>query len=288
VVVNWNLPSQTRDCVSSLLASDYPSLRVLLVDNGSTDGSLEILREAFPSLDVLALAQNRGFAAGTNAGIEWAVASGADAVLLVNNDAVVAPDMVSKLVAASSPLVGVVMPRIDVWSTKQLWHAGARRRGMYPLPRPLLSRDLVHGEPATIDYAVGCVLLVRRVVLERVGRLDQRYFMYYEDLDFSDRVRAAGFRIAVVPYARAWHHVGSSLRNDEPHRIYLITRSRTVWCRARPPSVAAVAWWLSLAYHLGGDLLYTIRTRNGDVARAALTGLRDGWRTGLAVKDSVG
>jgi GT2 family glycosyltransferase len=276
VVVNWNLASQTRDCIRSLLASEYPGLRVLLVDNGSTDGSVEGLRESFPTFDILALPQNRGFAAGTNAGIQWAATAGAGAVLLVNNDAIVAPDMVSKLVAATNPVVGVVMPRIDVWSTDRLWHAGARRQGINPLPRPLLDRDLALGEPVAIDYAVGCVLLIRQIVIDRVGMLDERYFMYYEDLDFSERVRAAGFQIAVVPHARAWHRVGSSLRHDGPRRAYLITRYRTVWCRSQSPRPSAAAWWLSLAYRTGGYLAHALRTRDGDLARAVLTGLKDG------------
>jgi GT2 family glycosyltransferase len=201
-------------------------------------------------------------------------------VLLVNNDAVVAPDAVAKLVAATDTQVGVVMPRIDVWSTSQLWHAGARRRGINPLPQPLRVPDLAHRQPVPIDFAVGCVLLVRRRVFERVGLFDERYFMYYEDLDFSTRVRAAGFGLAVVPTARAWHHVGSSLLYDSPRRTYLITRYRAVWCRAQTPSVSAVAWWLSLAYRTGGYLLHAGRKRNGDLARAVLTGLRDGLGNG--------
>jgi GT2 family glycosyltransferase len=256
---------------------------MLLVDNGSTDGSLEIVCEAFPSVDVLALPQNRGFAAGTNAGIRSAMAAGADAVLLVNNDAIVAPDTVSKLVAATNPLVGVVMPRIDLWSTKQLWHAGARRQGISPLPRAVRSRDLTTGEPMAIDYAVGCVLLVRRQVFDRVGLFDERYFMYYEDLDFSTRVRASGFELAVVPTARAWHHVGASLPFVSPRHTYLVTRYRAVWCRAQTPSLSAVAWWLSLAYRTGTYLLHAGRTLNREQAHAVLTGLRDGLGNGPAV-----
>jgi GT2 family glycosyltransferase len=278
VVLNWNLAAETRTCVERLLASDYPNLRVIVVDNGSTDGSVDFLRSQFPDVEVLALPKNRGYAAGNNVGITHALSLGAEWVLLVNNDAVLAPDAISRLVEASTPDAGLLMPRVDAHPSGKLWAAGARVRGIYPLPRPVDARELATGHPIEIDYAIGCVLLIRRSVLMTVGLLDERYFMYYEDLDLSARARVAGFRIFVVPSACAAHQVGASLKKDTSRRVYLITRYRTVWCRSQVPGFTAAAWWGALLVGtlrgIVGALLDADRSR----AAAIVRGIRDGFR----------
>ncbi len=280
IVLNWNLPDVTCVCVENLVACDYPNLLVIVVDNGSTDDSVSTIRSRFPGVEMVALPVNRGYAAGNNAGIVRALDAGADWILLVNNDATLAPDAVSQMLAAGGPKIGLIMPRIDEKLSGRLWRAGSRVHGLYPLPRRLAERDFVDGTPLEIDFAVGCVLMIRRDVFEGVGFLDERYFMYYEDLDFSSRVRAAGYRIMVAPKARAWHTVGASLQRNSPRRTYLLTRFRTVWCRSQALDVAGIAWWAALT-------LASLRTlidaeTHGDLNRAAavIRGLRDGlWQS---------
>jgi GT2 family glycosyltransferase len=277
VVLNWNLPADTCACVRSLLASDYPNLSVVVVDNGSSDDSVGILRREWPDLPLVRLPDNLGYAGGNNAGIRQALESGAEYVLLVNNDAFLARDAIDKLVDATNNHVGVAVPRIDVRSTGDLWNAGARRGRIVPLPRLVEERDLAAGQPLSLDFAVGCVLLVRRDVFESVGLLDQRYFAYYEDLDFSSRVRAAGFAIVAIPGARAWHEVGASTRHDTPRRTYLQLRSRTLWCLRQPFGLAGILWWLTLAGHAVRYASLGIRTGERRHAIETLRGLRDGW-----------
>lgn len=247
VIVNWNLPNDTIACVRHLRNSISRIHEIVVVDNGSRDDSVQRLHDAFPDLEVLSLPENRGFAAGSNAGIRRALETEADWILLVNNDAVLAVDTVSQLVAAGETERALVMPRIDVLPAGRLWHAGARNRRWVPLPSRLTERDIDQGQIQDIDYVVGCVLLVHREVFERIGLFDETYFMYYEDLDFSIRARRAGYHLLVVPSALAWHRIGASLNDAEGRRAYLQTRQKTIWCRAQPFGVAALAWWASLA-----------------------------------------
>lgn len=246
IVLNWNLPRETFACIESLLSSDYPDLQVIVVDNGSTDGSPDLIRTRFPGIEVLALPENRGYAAGNNVGIVRALSLGAEWVLIVNNDAIVAADTISNLVVETRSRAGIAMPRIDAWPSGGLWRAGARVSGLYPLPRSIREGELAVGKPISIDYAIGCVLLIHRTVLERIGLFDEGYFMYYEDLDFSARARTAGIPIIVVPSARAWHKIGTSLKANSPRRTYLQTRYRTRWCRAQKPSFRTLVWWIAL------------------------------------------
>jgi GT2 family glycosyltransferase len=273
------------------MANNYPGLRIIVVDNGSTDNSVEVLRREFPAIELVALATNQGYSTGNNAGIRHALDAGATHVLLVNNDAVLAPEAIGDLVdGAERASALVAVPRIDRLGTSSLWSAGARRGGVLPLPRDLGERDLLSGEPTTIDFAVGCVLLIHRDVFEVIGLFDPRYFAYYEDLEFSARVHAAGFRMVCVPMAHAWHAVGLSTRSAPPHRTYLQMRSRTLWCRVQRTGLAAIAWWLTLVSRLIGTVAFSLRTGQRGYVSAAWRGLLDGMRipvTGAAPRLGV-
>lgn len=279
VVVNWNLPDETRTCLESLRAADGNVPAISLVDNGSTDDSVAIFQQCYPEVDLITLPENRGYAAANNIGIKHALDKGAEWVLLVNNDVILAHDAPSGLIqGVTRGGYDIVMPRIDVLGTETLWHVGAVRRRWNPLPRPLTVEDIADGAPKDVDYAVGCVLLIHRRVFERIGLLDEQYFVYYEDLDFCTRAAKAGFRIGSVPSARAWHHVSASSRNDTPRRAYLITRQRTLWCRSQGVGFAAGVWWLAHIHGLWRGLLGGLLRRDHRLIRAIISGLSDGIR----------
>jgi hypothetical protein len=155
VVLNWNLGEVTVRCVERLRSSTYPRLQVVVVDNGSSDGSVEQLRATFSDVDVLAISENRGYAEGVNVGIRHALALGAEWVLLVNNDAEVAPEAITKLVAAAGSTIGLVTPRIDALPSGRLWHAGARTSRLTLLPYELGPAELAKGHTLRVDYATG-------------------------------------------------------------------------------------------------------------------------------------
>jgi len=255
VVLGWNLKEETLACGQSLRALGYAGLRLVFVDNGSTDGSAALLRDRFPEAEVVELGRNVGIAAGYNAGLERALALGCDFGLILNNDTLFAPGLLDRLVeaAARHPEAGVLMPKIVYESDRdRIWSAGARRRAFPPgvvfvgLGRP-------DGPPfdveRDVEYAPSCALLIRRATLERVGLFDPGYFFYYDDWDYCERVRRAGQTIRYVPAATVYHKVSlSTARSSKPARWwYVMGRSAVLYYRRyyRPflPSLALYAGW---------------------------------------------
>jgi GT2 family glycosyltransferase len=216
VVVNWNQRVMTLECLASLAKVTYTPYRTLLVDNGSSDGSAEAVRAAFPAVEVLPLPRNRLFAGGNNAGIQHALTAGADMVMLLNNDTLIDPACVGHLVAGmkANSAIGMTVPKIFyAVEPARLWYAGGRVSFATGSMSHRGIRELDHGQfdqPGETEYATGCCLLVTRGVIERIGLLDETYKMYAEDADWSLRAREAGYRIQYVPAARVWHRLSVS------------------------------------------------------------------------------
>ncbi len=216
LVVNWNGREMTLECIESLQRSTYANQRILIVDNASTDGSVAAIRSRYPDVDILPLPDNRRFAGGTNAGIQYALTHGADFVLLLNNDTIVAPGYLEPMVEriCSDGSIGIVAPKILYHSAPDtLWYAG----GMISFwtgtmkHRGIRERDLGQRDDAgETDYASGCCLLARRELVNAVGLLDESYFMYTEDADWCMRARRAGYRIVYEPRATIWHRLSVS------------------------------------------------------------------------------
>lgn len=285
VVLNWNLPTETADCVASLLAGDYSHQRVLVVDNGSTDDSVACLRARFGTqIEIIETGANLYFAGGMNAGLRWALEAGAEWVLLMNNDTFVAPDMLSRLVqtALEHPPAGIVAPMIYLAHDRtRIWTLGSRRARWWPLPRDVGRGELDRGQyaqPFAIDYAQACCMLISREVLSRVGLLDERYRMYYEDADFSVRAQQAGFTILVEPRARMWHLVSASANREAVTTRYQRTRYRVRFYRQHARGGMAWLTHLALCAQEVGRMGLALARGRADLARATWRGLRDGYR----------
>jgi GT2 family glycosyltransferase len=199
---------------------------VVIVDNASTDGSDAEIQRRFPDVILIHNARNKGFAAGNNVGIRYALEHGADCVLLLNNDAVLDRSAVNTMVSAlfADSRRGVVVPKIYFHSPdidRRIWAAGARWRTLPPrvTMRGYRKRDFgQHDSSGPVEYATGCVLLVRRETFEKVGLLDESYFMYQEDYAFCDRVRASGLTLWYTSAAIAYHLVSASTGEGSPRK----------------------------------------------------------------------
>ncbi len=217
VVLTWNGRDLTLDCLRSLEAVTTPNVRTMVVDNASSDGTVEAIRARYGArVDVVANASNLGYAGGNNVGIKKALDDGARFVLLLNNDTTVAPTFVDELVRAAreSDAVGIAAPKIyyaqppnRIWyagGVISLWKGTARHIGIREVDRGQ------HDRARDVDYASGCALLARREVFERVGFLDEGYRAYFEDADLCVRAARAGYRIRYVPAAQVWHRISAS------------------------------------------------------------------------------
>lgn len=282
VTVNWNRRDDTLECLESLCALDYPDLRILAVDNASSDGSPQAIAARFPQVEQLLNPENLSFGGGFNAGIRHALAAGADYVFIINNDTTLAPGSVSALVAQDAPGAGLLAPVIYyAHQPNILWSAGGRT-SPYTLEKndPLQGRPDPARWPAALeqDFVTGCCMLLPRRTLERVGLFDEAFRLYYEDSDLCLRVRRAGLRILVVPEAKVWHKVASSSGgSSSPNERYWMARSSLRFFRkhARGRQVPAIFLW-----RLGSALRTTLRLalgRRWPSLRAYWRGLRDGW-----------
>ncbi len=279
VIVNWNRADDTIECLQALEGSDYSDYRPLVVDNGSTDGSPDAIRAAFPAVEMIANKDNLGFARANNIGIEHALRQGADYVFLLNNDTLVDGRLLTELVAVgeSDPQIGMLAPKIYYHDGgSRLWSAGARWR-RFP-PRVTIIGYGREDRPAysvqrEADYATGCAMLVKRGVFERVGMFDPAFFMYHEDYDFSARVRRGGYRIVYVPQAVMWHKVSASTGEESPLKWYYLGKYIVPLYlkHFRPPR-------LSLALFVLWVLARETTKGNARYLGSYLRGLRDGWR----------
>ena len=216
IILNWNGKDDTLECLASLANPGHSNFRIVVVDNGSTDGSAQAIRSRFPDVTILELAQNLRFAGGNNTGIAFALENGADGVLLLNNDTVAEEGFLGPLVERmqSDDRIGMVAPKILYYAPPdRIWFAGARIRYWLGTMAHIGIREEdrgqynVHGET---DYATGCCVLVRKSVIETAGMLDESYFMYAEDADWSVRARKNGFRIMYEPRSEIHHKVSVS------------------------------------------------------------------------------
>jgi GT2 family glycosyltransferase len=222
VIVNWNRPLDTIECIESLAAVTYENHRTIVVDNGSDNGSVEQIRAATSGVEILANRRNLGFSGGVNVGITRALELEAAYIFLLNNDAVVAPDFLEPLVAAcqADRSIGIAGPAVYRFETGEPFSVGGWPRRFLPL----LVRGVVPSlqdkaeeasPPRELAYVWGQGMLIRRQVVERVGLFDPDFFMYYEDCDFCLRTSRRGFRIVYVPQSRVWHKVARSTSGDE-------------------------------------------------------------------------
>jgi GT2 family glycosyltransferase len=231
VILNTNRRADTLACLASLALSTYPAQEIVVVDNASTDGSLEAVGSAFPAVHTLPLAENRGYAGNNNAGIAWALEHGAEWVLVLNEDTVLAPDCVARLVEAgeSGPRVGIVGPTVYHFDEPTVIQSagGNLSRGWLPQHRGQNQADtgqFAAAEP--VDWLSGCGLLVRRALIEQVGVLDERFFIYWEEVDWCLRAARAGWRLLHAPQARLWHKGVQRHYHPAPGVTYYSTRNR--------------------------------------------------------------
>ena len=256
IILNWNNRQITSDCIRSVLAMDGSDIAILVVDNGSTDGSAEILRQEFPEITVLPQGRNLGFAAGSNVGMRLALANDAEYVLLLNNDTIVGPDLIREMLSAMQhdARIAAVCPKIYFADRPELlWYAGAdfslwtgtgKHRGWKEVDRGQ------YDQQQEITQATGCAMLVRCNVLREVGLLDEQFWAYAEDLDWSVRFLKRGYRLAFAPKARLWHSDGFTAvkllgSGSQAVRQFLSTRNMVFVGRKH------LRWWQIPTYVIG-------------------------------------
>lgn len=243
LILNWNNWADTINCVRSCLSLEIQDAHLLVIDNGSTDGSEDEIRNAHPSVEVIQTGGNLGFAGGNNVGIKHALARGADYVWLLNNDTMVEPQALAEIlkVAAADDKIGMVGSKICCLDKPEiLWFAGAHIPGdePYNLQHTGLGKKDVgqHDEIQQSDYITGCSLLARREMIEAVGVLDAGYFLYFEDADWSVRARKAGWKLVYCPTSKIYHKISASTGGSTtPYVSFYMSRNMLYFVKKNFP-----------------------------------------------------
>lgn len=284
VLVNYNGKDYNEACIESVRANRIDGeVRIIVVDNASGDGSMEILQERYRTEEQIELAQlddNYGFSYANNVGIRLARTWGADAVLLLNNDTEIEETMLQELLAcAKRHPDSMIVPKIYYSDARErIWSAGG---SVSPVIRKVRHIGLDEEDRGQYDeerrtfFATGCCLLLPMQVIERAGVLDERFFLYYEDTEYSFRLRELGIDIFYCPKAVMYHKVGASSRGaDSPLCAYYIARNWLLCSRLR----IGRRYPLFLVYYVVNRtaccLLWLLRGK-GALVRATWRGIRD-------------
>ena len=237
ILLNWNNWHETRECLESLEKLDYVNAEIVIVDNGSTNGDGEKIQEFFlvpkPYTPHLIFNDaNLGFAGGNNVGIKYALERGAHYVMLLNNDAIAAPDFLTNLVRAaeSDSSYGILGSRIYQYGTDEVAFDGGRvnqwlTKGEHIISTGTVLVDIDQDCPREVDYITGAAMLVRGEVIKKIGLMREEYFLYYEDVDWCLRARKAGYKCALVSTSKVWHKVSTTTKEGSPSYIYYHTRN---------------------------------------------------------------
>lgn len=273
VIVNWNGKHHLPECLASVRAQTFRDFEVILVDNGSTDGSAAWVREAFPEVSLVALPDNQGFCGGNNVGIR---AARGEYIALLNNDTEVEPEWLGELVRhiRQDPSIAACDSKILYFDQRdRIWSAGA----VYTIAgscewRGHGQRDGEIVEPAEVFTANACSALYARRVLDEIGALDEDFFAGYEDVDWSFRAHLRGYRIVNVPSSRVYHKVSATHQFNSPTYVYHGQRNvAAVFVKNMPTSLLLKYGGLHLLY-TAGSLVYF--ARQGRLS-AFLRGKRD-------------
>lgn len=262
IIPNWNLRIELVDCLNSLLRSTYKGLVTIVVDNGSTDDSVEVVKDNFPDVQIIKSNKNLGFAGGVNLGIRKGLKLGAKYFLVLNNDTVVPPETIGELFSVMElhPELGIIAPKVLYYDNPSItFSLGDKVYPYMPLPIPVgkMKIDKDNNEQIMVfDYLFGCALLIRKDVIEKIGLFDTSYFMFYEDADYCRRAREAGYLLARIANARILHKGSVSVKKEKPMMTFYRARNRLRFFRRYRHGIHPIITFMALSI---GSLWRVIR-----------------------------
>lgn len=261
IILNWNGWQDTVECVESCRKLNYPNFRILIVDNGSTDCSEAILRERFPDIEIISTGENLGFAGGNNFGIKYVIKKGADYIWLLNNDTIVNAETLSALVEIANldRKIGIVGSKIYYFDNPtKIWFAGGYINWDLGITEHFGIKEFDRGQYEVIkevDFITGCSLLIKKEVIEKIGLMEEDYFLYYEDVEWCIRAQRAGYKTVYVPKSMLWHKVSASGGGTEsPLVLYYNCRNSMFFYKRYLPTHKWMRLYMKLLRRYWGNI----------------------------------
>lgn len=290
VIVSWNSFDITANCLRSLRELQYDDFETIVVDNGSEDDSVAQFIEHFPEIKLLRNTENKGFTGGNNTGIQYALDEEKELIMLLNNDTLVTPDFANILVGQlkADDSIGAIQPKIMYNQEHNIiWNAGGKFNAFFSLSKPIGLDEIdsgQHDEAKDVDWITGCCFLVRSEIVKKVGLLDDKFFIYYEDSDWSFKIKAEGYRLRYEPKALIYHEVGMSNKNRNGHNEgnispfthYQVVRNHLFMVKRYARGINIIGSWSNQFFKIGGYLFYFLLKRKFKKFKAVWKGLKDG------------
>lgn len=283
ILVNYNGKQYNDKCIKSILNSTIcEQIQIIIVDNASTDGSLEELRNQWDNNDqvhIIPLKENYGFSKANNEGIRWSVKRGIEYFLLLNNDTEIEPYTIERMVDSQKKTEAIIVPKIFYADRPDIiWYAGGdfshiiKKQSNSGINR----RDSAkYMRSRYCGFANGCCLLLTKKIIKKMGLLDERFFLYGEDTEYSLRAKERGIAIWYCADAVVYHKVnGSSKGNENPDNAYYITRNWLICNRLHMKGRFPVFLCYFLLNRLAWIVIWTAQGRREQV-RALGAGVRD-------------
>ncbi|MFM1962343.1 MAG: hypothetical protein RLZZ172_1188 [Bacteroidota bacterium] len=293
IIINWNSLELTSETLQALQHCSFRDFDVILVDNGSSDGSGEILRQRFQETIHLASPVNIGFTGGNNLGMQYALDKGYPYIMLLNNDVDVNTDFLEPLISRmdADPQIGAIQPLIMFHHNRELvWNAGGKYMNWIGVSKTLTIPPESTSFRQT-DWITGCAFMIKAEVLREVGLLEEKYFIYHEDVDLSLRIRTAGYSLYIEPDSVIYHIAGMSQKTKtkgkegfvSPKVHYLNARNR-IWTirKYTKPFEWPTVFIYQFLYMLTVSLYFILRGRHEKMKSWWL-----GIRHGLALIASI-
>ena len=294
VILNYNGYEDTKKCIGSLRNVDYPNLEIVVVDNASTDGSFNNIKKQFPKINIIVTEFNMGYTGGMNAGAKYAIRCNADYILLSNNDMLYENNFLNKLVEKieSDKTIGIVSPKVLYMHDKNMIYCAGAEFKLFRCAavnrfRGMSAKDYGN-ETGEITSAEGSCLLIRKEVFEKAGFYNDKYFIYFEDIDFSDRVRKY-FKIFYEPQSIVYHKTGAGLtwQDYSPFYYYYFARNRLIYFSKFNFITKAYAIIFSIIILIAKSLtlfkVYLFRKDKRNKIKSAISSLWEGTLFGLKI-----
>jgi len=252
VILNTNRRDDTLACLASLQGNTYREHKAVVLDNASTDGSVDAIRTAFPQVEVVQLTANLGYAGNNNVGIRQAMKEHPEWILLLNEDTVLAPECLERMVeaGAADPRIGIIGPLVYHFDSPDVIQSAGGKLDRYWQASHIGQNQRDYGQfiqPRDVDWISGCCIVIRRQVMEQVGVLDERYFYYWEETELCIRARKHRWRIVHVPQAKLWHKGVQVDYKPGPCVTYYATRNRLLTLtKHHAPLLVRLVIWLQI------------------------------------------
>jgi len=268
IILNTNKKNDTLACIESIMANHYPNMEVLVLDNGSTDGSVEAIKSDFPSVLIKILDENKGYAGNNNVGLEYAIKQNPDWVFVLNEDIILSQDAFSVMmqVAIENTNVGIIGPLVYHFDEPDIIQSsgGTFTKNGDSIHISQNEKDIGQFQlPYEVSWISGCAIGVRLDAIKQTGLFDERFFYYWEETDWCFRIKANGWKAIIVPNAKIWHKGVQRNYLPTPNVTYYATRNRLLFYKKH--KVSFLIWIKTIFEFLRIALSWSLKPKWKDL-----------------------